>query len=190
MNAALAASVVLAGLVAISGCTTRAPTPPEGGASTSPPPLRVPRASSPAPVLPSVPVAARLVAASAAGESPASGGSASSGASSQCLAQIEAFAESHSGNRVMLGQAAFADSNQLVLTRMPRRSADGTPLDGRAAVPQPLVIELLAGPEGCLARVAESGGSTDGGVGAGPGAGSAPSSSAHLPACSCLPLAR
>lgn len=102
-----------------------------------------------------------------------------SGASAQCLEQIEAFAERHSGNRVMLGQAAFASGDELVLARMPQRGADGRLLDGRAAIPEALVLRLRATGQGCVVRVAE-GGAT--------GATSAPRE-ASLPACSCLPLA-
>jgi hypothetical protein len=96
-------------------------------------------------VAPAAPVPARLVAASPGG-----------GASSQCLAEIEAFAERHTGSRVMLGEAAFADSDQLVLTRMPRRGSDGRPLDGRSAMPHPVVLKLLRGAGGCSVRVADS----------------------------------
>lgn len=94
--------------------------------------------------------------------------------------QIESFAELHSGNRVMLGPAAFAGSDQLVLTRAPRRGPDGAPLDGRAALPRPLVLNLLAGPQGCLVRVAE-------GAPAG-SAGSEPARAVPVPACTCVPL--
>jgi len=89
--------------------------------------------------------------------------------SSECLAQIESVAELHSGNRVMLGQAAFADSDQLVLTRMPGRGQDGKLLDGRAAAEQPVVLNLLRDAQGCTIRV---GGAPD----------------ARLPACTCTAM--
>jgi hypothetical protein len=128
-------------------------------------PQQLPQAST-APAEP--PVATEPVAASLA-----AGPSAASGASSRCLEEIESFAERHSGNRVMLGPAAFAGSDQLVLTRMPRRGPDGRLLDGRAAPPQPLVLKLRAGPRGCFVQVAEDA-----------------ASSVALPACTCLPLTR
>lgn len=205
-------------VAAVSGCMTRAPDPSDRSAGSLPPPMRAPRAPTPAPAVawPAAPIPARLVAASpgaagatdGVGGTPASdgsaasdgsGGSGGSGASSQCLEQIETFAESHSGNRVMLGQAAFAGSDQLVLTRMPRRGVDGRPLDGRAAAPQPIVLNLLAGPAGCLVRMAQESaaaapdGTGAAGVGAGAGAGGTsgePPASTPLPACTCLPLAR
>jgi hypothetical protein len=106
--------------------------------------------------------------------------------------QIESFAEFHSGNRVMLGPAAFADSDQLVLTRMPRRGPDGAPLDGRAALPQPLVLKLQAGPQGCRVHVA--GGAATASPGGAGGTGGEPTGAAQaaqaapLPACTCIPL--
>ncbi len=104
------------------------------------------------------------------------------GGSAVCLAQIEAFAELHSGSRVMLGPAAFADSDQLVLTRMPRRGPDGTLLDGRAAPPRPLVLKLSTDQQGCLVRLDEEA--------AAPAASAAQDKaprSARLPDCTCLP---
>lgn len=104
------------------------------------------------------------------------------GDGSVCLAQIEAFAELHSGSRVMLGPAAFADSDQLVLTRLLRRGPDGTLLDGRAAPPRPLVLKLSMDQQGCLVRLAEEA--------AAPAASAAQDKvphSARLPGCTCLP---
>jgi hypothetical protein len=112
------------------------------------------------------------------------------GASTQCLAQIEAFAERHSGNRVMLGQAAFADSDRLVLTRSPQRSRDGTPLDGRAVLPAPLVLGLRLGSEGCTIHVVASGRPVEGvATPAAPGTDAA-ADSAPLPNCTCAALPR
>jgi hypothetical protein len=99
------------------------------------------------------------------------------GAAKQCLVEIESFAERHTANRVMLGEAAFASSDRLVLTRAAHRASDGRPLDGRAAMPQPVVLNLLAGPDGCSVRLADA---ADGAAAAG--------SSAPLPACTCVPL--
>jgi hypothetical protein len=99
-----------------------------------------------------------------------------------CLAQIETFAELHSGSRVILGPAAFADSDQLVLTRLPRRGPDGTLLDGRAAPPRPLVLRLSMDQQGCLVRLAEEA--------AAPAASAAQDEvprSARLPDCTCRP---
>lgn len=101
--------------------------------------------------------------------------------STQCLAQIESFAESHSGTRVMLGPAAFADGDQLVLTRTAVRGPDGTLRDGRAAPPRPLVLRLFTGPEGCLVRLGEAGAPVPGGVAGGQDA-------VSLPACTCVAI--
>lgn len=151
-----------------TGCTTPSPAGEQGRTRAPvPPPSPAPASAPPAPV------PARLVA----------GPPGASGPSSQCLAQIEAFAEQHSGNRVMLGRAAFADSDQLVLTRQPRRGSDGRPLDGRAAMPQPVVLNLRVGPQGCSVTVAEA-------APGDPQAAAGERASAPLPACSCVALSR
>jgi hypothetical protein len=158
----------------LSGCMSRAPAGPAPGSRPSAASLPAPSAQAPR-LMP-----ARLNAAAADGK----------GASTQCLAEIEAFAEVHTGNRVILGQAAFADSDQLVLTRMPLRGADGRLLDGKAAAPQPVVLKLAGGPQGCLLQLAGPA------VQAVPPAAAVPAgardpaapASAPLPACSCSPL--
>ena len=185
----------LAGIVA--GCMTR--TPPaasdapgaSGGVaapSSAPQPSSGPDAARPsadeAAARAAPPVPARLV----GGAQSADG--TSGGPSSQCLAQIEAFAELHSGNRVMLGRAAFAERDQLVLAREPRRGSDGTLLDGRAGMPQPVVIDLLTGPDGCSVRLAGSTTGVAGGAGNAATSGAGPARSAALPACTCEPLPR
>ena len=176
------ARIALLGLVVLLGtgaaCTTRSGGPGAGGAT--PPSASVPAtqapAAKPAPAPASlVPVPARLAAASPAVD----------GASNQCLDEIEAFAEQHTGNRVMLGKAAFADSDRLVLTRTPTRGSDGRPLDGRAGVPQPVVLNLLAGAEGCSVRVADGADASSTGASSTGAASPAP-----LPACRCVPLSR
>ena len=186
----------LAGIVA--GCMTR--TPPaasdapgaSGGVaapSSAPQPSSGPDAARPsadeAVARAAPPVPARLVGGGAQSADGTSGGP-----SSQCLAQIEAFAELHSGNRVMLGRAAFAERDQLVLAREPRRGSDGTLLDGRAGMPQPVVINLLAGPDGCSVRLAGSTTGVAGGAGNAAMSGAGPARSAALPACTCEPLPR
>ena len=80
----------------------------------------------------------------------------------------------------MLGQAAFATSDELVLTRMPHRGPDGTRLDGRAPAPAPLVLRLFATPSGCVVRVT-AGAAQDAG-------GAAPPIEIRLPECGCRPL--
>ena len=177
--------VVLLG--AGAGCTTRSGAPGAGGAtppSAPVPATQVPGATpagvpaSPVPLPVAVP--ARLAAASPAADA----------VSSQCLAEIEAFAEQHTGNRVMLGQAAFADSDRLVLTRMPQRGSDGRPLDGRAGLPQPVVLNLLAGAEGCSVRLADGAGDASTGTSSTGASSTGASLPAPLPACHCVPLAR
>lgn len=90
----------------------------------------------------------------------------------------------------MLGRAAFAERDQLVLAREPRRGSDGTLLDGRAGMPQPVVINLLAGPDGCSVRLAGSTTGVAGGAGNAATSGAGPARSAALPACTCEPLPR
>ena len=85
----------------------------------------------------------------------------------------------------MLGEAAFSDSDQLVLTRMPRRGPNGRPLDGRAELAQPVVLNLLAGPEGCMLRLAPTSPSA-----AASGTPEEPARSTALPACTCVALSR
>lgn len=154
----------------LAGCVTRSPDP----ASTAPVPPSAPAARGetgsttraqalPAPALsPVLLQPARLQPAAS-----------DKGAPAQCLAQIEAFAELQSATRVILGPAAFAGSDELVLARMQRRGADGQLLDGRAAVPKPVVLKLLSGADGCVVRLADE-----------------PSAAAALPACTCTVLQR
>ncbi|MBA3479138.1 MAG: hypothetical protein H0T52_12200 [Lautropia sp.] len=148
----------------VATSTSPGPSDPRAPAPAVSPPadLSSPGSATLSPVSPGI-VPARLQAAAGGGK----------GATPQCLAQIEAFAELHSGNRVILGHAAFADSDELVLARMPRRGADGLLLDGRAAVPQPVVLKLLAGPDGCFVRLAD-----------------ATFAGAQLPACACTAVSR
>jgi hypothetical protein len=184
MNAGAAIPAIVAMLAVfatVPGCTSRAPTrgatlptqPAKPPSSSSVPPLPPPSSA------PADPIPARL----------GGGARGGAGASTQCLAQIESFAERHSGNRVMLGQAAFADGDRLVLTRMPRRNQDGTPLDGRAALPAPLVLGLRLGPEGCTIHVVEAGRPAGGAASTAAPATDAPDS-ALLPGCTCVSLAR
>lgn len=161
-------------LLGAAACSLQAPAGrgPGGPAAGT----RTPESSSPASPSPASPSGAPVPAMLAAGSRGEPGGS------SVCLAQIEAFAELHSGSRVMLGLAAFADSDQLVLTRLPRRGPDGTLLDGRAAPPRPLVLTLSMDQQGCLVRLAEEA--------AAPAASAAQDTvprSARLPDCTCRP---
>lgn len=153
---------VRTGLIGAAATLLAACAAPAGGPGPAPgrPPAVVPAPEPVSAARPATPVPARLVA----------------GSPARCLAEIEAFAEQHSGNRVMLGDAAFAGSDQLVLTRAPRRAPDGTLLDGRASPPRPLVLSLLVGPDGCLIRV------TEGGTGG--------AAEGALPACRCTPTGR
>ena len=70
-----------------------------------------------------------------------------------CLAAIETMAERYSGRRVMLGDAAFVDSSDLVLDQTFLRGPDGQILDGRRGKPQPFIMQLRFGPRGCMAVV-------------------------------------
>ena len=69
-----------------------------------------------------------------------------------CLEAIEGVAERASGSRVLLGPAAFASSDELVLERTLVRGPDGRPLDGRMRAPGPVVLRLSGGPDGCAVR--------------------------------------
>ena len=176
-------SILLIALVGavVAGCVMQAPDRRDSasmGRSTAPsPPLSE---SLPAP---GARVPARLLAYAPG----APGAPAVPGAAAACLGQIEAFAELHSGNRVLLGPAAFATSDKLVLTRMARRGSDGRPLDGRAAPPRPLVLSLVAGPRGCAVQVAAGSAAQD--ASEGTKVVDVAPSSAELPACHCVPLA-
>lgn len=88
---------------------------------------------------------ARMPATLAAGSSPA------------CLESIEAVAERASGNRVLLGPAAFASSDELVLTRAIVRGPDGHVLDGRMPAPAPIVLKLSQLHGQCLVTQAPAG---------------------------------
>jgi hypothetical protein len=174
-----AARVLLVLLLAagVAGCSLRAPEATGSSAGGTPLPDRDDR-PPPTVVAPVAPMPARLITDSAAG----------GGRSSQCLAEIEAFAERHTGNRIILGPAAFADSDRLVLARMPRRGSDGLPLDGRAAMPQPVVLNLLRDATGCSVRVAPP--SSDAANAANAAAAGAGADGAPLPGCRCVSLQR
>lgn len=70
-----------------------------------------------------------------------------------CLAAIETVAERFSGRRVMLGDAAFVDSSDLVLDQVFQRDDKGQLLDGKRGQPRPFVLQLRFGPRGCMAVV-------------------------------------
>ncbi len=185
-------AAALAAFLAVTavGCTSPAPMGSTAPQPTSREPSQAPPQAPPAtapPAAADIARPARLVplAGQAPGQSSSSGTAPAfsvggSGASARCLAAIEAFAERHSGNRVMLGQAAFATSDELVLTRMPHRGPDGRRLDGRAPAPAPLVLRLLATPAGCVVRVTD-GAARDGGR-------AAPPREMRLPDCACRPV--
>lgn len=198
-KALLVAWLALAVMMLGPGCTTRSPTPAAAPPATPPPSTPGPSSTAtappvpatPVPAVPADPVPARLGAQSAGAKSAGAQSRGKTGAADRCLAQIEEFAELHTGNRVILGPAAFADSDQLVLTRMPARGRDGLTLDGRAAPPQPVVLNLLAGPRGCVVRLAEAArpeGSQS--PPASTPSGSQPARSAPLPDCECVALSR
>jgi hypothetical protein len=191
----LSGLLLLALLVVAPGCVNRwaarSPTPAAG--QPLPPSPRTP----PAPVAGSRPAPPPTAATMPARLGP--GASGGNGASSQCLAQIETFAEAQTGNRVILGQAAFADGDQLVLTRLPRRGSDRTPMDGRAAAESPVVLNLVTGSQGCSVNLAAAPPadpaqvvarrSSEGTGQAGPPVQSPDASpAAPLPACTCVPL--
>ncbi|MGE0315123.1 MAG: hypothetical protein AB7P21_26200 [Lautropia sp.] len=94
-----------------------------------------------------------------------------SGMGAACFAQIEAVVERETGNRVMIGPAAFSTSDELVLVRTPRQGADGRVLDGRSSIPKPAVFHLSWQANRCLLSTA--------------GRESAPP--VELPACRCEP---
>lgn len=70
--------------------------------------------------------------------------------SQSCLAAIETAAERFSGRRVMLGDAAFVDRSEVVLDQVFARGPDGQILDGRRTQPNPFVMQLRFGPNGCM----------------------------------------
>ncbi len=90
----------------------------------------------PVPALPAKPGPARLVA----------------GAGEACLASIEDFAARLTGNRVMLGPAAFASRSELSLVRQPRRGSDGRLLDGRISETDAVLLQLQFDGNDCTVR--------------------------------------
>ncbi len=93
------------------------------------------------------------------------------GMGAACFAQIEAVVERETGNRVLIGPAAFSTSDQLVLVREPRRGPDGRVLDGRGSIPQPAVFSLSWQANRCLLSTA----------------GRERAAPVELPACRCRP---
>ena len=73
--------------------------------------------------------------------------------SRSCLAAIETVAERFSGQRVLLGNAAFVDSSELVLDQTFAKGKDGQILDGKRLTPQPFLMQLRFGPHGCMVVV-------------------------------------
>ena len=73
--------------------------------------------------------------------------------SRSCLAAIETVAERFSGQRVLLGNAAFVDSSELVLDQTFAKGKDGQILDGKRLTPQPFLMQLRFGPRGCMVVV-------------------------------------
>jgi hypothetical protein len=67
-----------------------------------------------------------------------------------CIAQAEAFAAEQTGQRITLGNAAFAGSDELVLERTMPRDAQGRLLDGRERATPPQVFKLSARGSSCL----------------------------------------
>ena len=106
-----------------------------------------------------------------------------------CLDAIEGVAERASGNRVLLGPAAFATSDELVLVRAPVRGPGGALLDGRMPAPSPVVLKLSLGAQGCSIRqVPASGGLPDGSARAEAAVPIVVTDPVLLPACRCLRL--
>ena len=63
------------------------------------------------------------------------------------------MAERFSGQRVLLGNAAFVDSSELVLDQTFAKGKDGQILDGKRLTPQPFLMQLRFGPRGCMVVV-------------------------------------
>lgn len=70
-----------------------------------------------------------------------------------CIAALETVAERFSGRRVVLGEKAFVDSSELVLDQVFVKGPDGNIIDGRRGKPNPFIMQLRFGPNGCMAVV-------------------------------------
>lgn len=107
-----------------------------------------------------------------------------------CLAALETVAEQASGNRVMLGPAAFSSGDELVLTRAIVRGPDGRPLDGRMPMPAPVVLKLSIAQGQCRIRqVPADTGSPAPAVPAEPPVAVRVGEAVALPACRCRAVA-
>lgn len=73
--------------------------------------------------------------------------------SNACIAALETVAEKFSGRRVVLGDKAFVDSSELVLDQVFVKGPDGNIIDGRRGKPNPFVMQLRFGANGCMAVV-------------------------------------
>ncbi len=187
---ALLAGLVIAGL---AGCapTVRAPSAPPGSSAGSAPgtavgdadarraePARDPRSSS-----------------GPAGEAAAGKGVGEpalllADPPPACLAEIEAVAEKASGNRVLLGPAAFSSSDELVLTRAIVLGPDRRPLDGRMPVPSAVILKLdLARGQCRIRQVPAHPGSLPPSLPSDPPAPLIVTDAVTLPACRCRPAA-
>lgn len=142
-----AAAAVLIGLLVASGCASPVRPGPAAGERPSS------RTSPPA--APGTP-AARTAPAAAA---PATEAARLAEPSPTCLEAIEAVAGRATGSRVLLGPAAFATSDELVLAPHFPRGADGRPLDGRTRAPAPVVLKLAMAGDQCQVRQVEAAGS-------------------------------
>jgi hypothetical protein len=108
-----------------------------------------------------------------------------------CLQAIEEVAGRATGNRVLIGPAAFSGSDELVLARALRRGADGVPLDGRLPPERPVVFKLsVGGGDQCLIRQVESAAAVPPGAGGAAAVRPAPQSAEPvvLPSCRCRAL--
>ena len=108
-----------------------------------------------------------------------------------CLQAIEEVAGRATGNRVLIGPAAFSASDELVLARALRRGADGVPLDGRLPPERPVVFRLaVGGGDQCLIRQVESAAPVPPGAGGTAVTRPAPQSAEPvvLPGCRCRAL--
>jgi hypothetical protein len=144
-----AAAAVVAGLLVASGCASPLrPGPAAGGRSPA-------ATTTPSPDAPATTVA-RTAARTTA---PPAAARLSPEPSPTCLEAIEEVAGRATGSRVLLGPAAFATSDELVLAPHFPRGADGRPLDGRTRAPPPVVFKLgMAGDE-CQIRQVDAAGS-------------------------------
>ncbi len=171
------ATLLVACMVVVAGCAK----PPRQGGGTAAGPADPPAGSAAG-------VSTGGPAGGSAGAAPV--GEAAVGAPARlatsapgCLEAIEAVVERATGNRVLLGPAAFATTDELVLARQQPRGPDGRPLDGRARAATPVVFRLALAGGQCQIRRVDASGTLP------PSAGGDPSAPAPLSAAARQPVA-